>query len=139
MPAPTFKRLNHNWNAEPNAPAPRVIGNGSTLTLTFFLNHMVYQAREEEIGQLTFEQCSIWRLGAANDEGWFKGQCRYSRIAPDWGEFYEVLGNDDLQPHPDDWHTMSGVGSRHFLFYLRDETFECRAAEWKFTRGSGFT
>lgn len=78
----------------------------------------------------------MWRLGPANDEGWDMGQCRYSKIAPRWGEFYELLGDDDLQPQPSDWIMLPGVGNRHFLFYLRDHTFECMAGEWKFGRGA---
>lgn len=82
----------------------------------------------------------MWRLGAVNDEGWYTGQCRYSKIAPNWGEFYELLGEDDLRFKPTDWHALAPLisGQRHFIFYFRDETFECIAADWMFERGNGF-
>lgn len=74
-------------------------------------------------------------MGDTNDEGWYRGQCRYSRIAPAWGEFYEIEGPDPLRDVPSDWHMLSPIveRTRHFLFYFRDETFECLAADWRFT------
>lgn len=132
----TFKRLNDDWNAEPNAPNEEVVVSGTSVRLTFFLNPWAYKADEEEKGCLTFEHCSMWRLGSINDEGWYRGQCRYSKIAPAWGEFYELLGNDDQRLQPDDWHKIMPLTPkcRHFLFYLRDSTFECFAAAWQFDR-----
>lgn len=138
MSNPTFKRLNDDWNAEPNAPCEEVAVSGSTVRLTFFLNPWAYEAEEDEKGCLTFEQCSIWRLGSTNDEGWYAGQCRYSKAAPAWGEFYELLGEDDQRLKPTDWRELTTLvpEKRHFLFYLRDNTFECFAAEWRFERGA---
>ena len=131
-----FKRLNDDWNAEPNAPYEEVTVRGTTVRLTFFLNQWDYMAGEEEKGRLTFEQCSMWRLGATNDEGWYAGRCRYGQAAPDWGEFYELLGDDDQRFTPADWHELAQLEpqARHFLFYLRDNTFECFASMWRFER-----
>jgi len=133
---PIFKRLNHDWNAEPNAPDPKVEVSGPTVRISFFLNPWLYAADEGEKGGLIFERCSGWRLGPTNDHGWFMGQCRYSKIAPAWGEFYELIGDDKHQLLPTDWHEIGPLWpqGRHFLFYLRDETFECFATEWRFER-----
>lgn len=138
MPSPTFKRLNDGWNAEPNAPREEVTVRGSTVRLTFFLNPQAKEAGEDEEGCLTFERCSMWRLGWTNDEGWYAGHCRYSEAAPAWGEFYELIGGDDLRPKPADWCLLTPFtpDQRHFLFYLRDSTFERFAAEWRFERGA---
>ena len=131
-----FLHLNETWNAEPNDPAPEVHLNGSEVTLQFHLNPWAYEAASDEQGLLTFSGCSEWRLGSTNDEGWYRGHCRYSGIAPSWGEFYEIVGTDPLAHKPTDWKAtgQSCTGKRHFLFYLRDETFECFADEWGFTR-----
>jgi hypothetical protein len=136
----TFKRLNEGWNAEPNAPDPHVTVSGSMVRLTFFLNPWAYKAGEDEKGRLTFEHCSIWRLGSTNDEGWYSGQCRYSKVAPSWGEFYELLGEDELRLDATGWRELAQLTpeQRHFLFYLRDQTFECFASEWKFERGGQY-
>ncbi len=68
-------------------------------------------------------------------EGWYRGQCRFSGIAPEWGEFYEVEGDLLLAQEPNDWKAGLAKeprqGSRHFLFYMRDETFECDAIDWR--------
>lgn len=111
--------------------------NGSVLTLSFLPNPRAHAAKQWQRSVLTFEDCDKWRLGPTNDEGWYAGQCRYSRIAPRWGEFYEIIGTDDLKDLPDDWivPAVRGNGSRHFLFYFRDETFECLASNWACSEG----
>lgn len=137
MSGPTFNQLNHGWNAEPNAPDPIVEVQGTTARLSFLLNPFQFHADAEEVAELTFIGTYQWRLGPTNDEGWYRGQCRYSGVAPKWGYFYEILGEDALRSAPLDWQRVPGCGSvgRHFLFYLRDETFECLADEWTFRRG----
>ena len=137
MTKPTFQHLNHGWNAEPNDPSPSVTLQDGDLDLRFLLNTFAYLAQEGQCGLLTFHDVAQWRLGPTNDEGWYRGQCRYSRVAPDWGEFHELTGPDDCGPLPDDWHLLvpPNPSHRHFLFYLRDNTFECMAQAWRFTRG----
>jgi hypothetical protein len=136
MPIPIFKRLNEGWNADPNVPDGKVAVSGDMVRLSFFLNPYEFDAFEGEMGALAFEHCSMWRLGPTNDEGWYMGQCRYSRTAPAWGEFYELSGEDDQRLTPADWHQFvpTPLNRRHFLFYLRDNTFECFAADWRFER-----
>jgi hypothetical protein len=130
-----FRQQNHDWNAEPNAPAPVAVRQGSDLLLRFTLNAFRFkQFAEDETGILRFVDCTRHRLGVTNDEGWYRGQCRFSRYAPAWGEFYEISGAASSLGEPDDWIVSSPdkAGSRHFLFYFRDETFECFAAAWLF-------
>lgn len=131
-----FKHLNKDWNAQPNAPNEQVTLNGTSLLLTFYLNPWAYEAMEREVGCLTFAHCSKWRLGGTNDEGWYRGQCRYGKAAPAWGQFYEVFGAEDQRSTGVDWSELTPTSpeKRHFLFYLRDETFECFAEDWHFTR-----
>src|SRR4051812_47585172 len=129
-----FMRLNDGWNAYPNGSESTVALDGDTLTFRFELNPFVFDdVREGDIGLLIFSRCSRWRLGRTNDEGWFKGQCRYSGRAPAWGEFYELVGRDPVRDLPDDWHRVGPdrPSLRHFLFYLKDETFECMADDWR--------
>ena len=131
--ATQFRQLNHGWNAEPNAPDPSVQIEGHDVVLTFLANAFQFPAFSE--GQrlrLRFTDARRYRLGQPNDEGWSRGQCRFSGEAPAWGEFYEVSGDRKLQLSPNDWQTVGGVRppGRHFLFYFRDETFECEADDW---------
>ncbi|MGE3832819.1 MAG: hypothetical protein AB7F76_17655 [Parvibaculaceae bacterium] len=133
---PIFVQLNIDWNADPNVPFPEVFVKDSEVRLWFLLNHFAYEAEKGEAGILVFNGCSAWRLGSENDEGWYLGQCRYSRLAPAWGQFYELRGDDDLRDLPDDWQVPHprGNGQRHFLFYMRDDMFECLALDWRLER-----
>ncbi|MDN5001970.1 hypothetical protein ACFQZO_13840 [Bradyrhizobium sp. GCM10027634] len=131
----SFRKLNEGWNAEPNAPWPHVAISGHDVLLSFLLNPFQFTSfAEEDQGILRFSNCVRYRLGATNDEGWSRGQCRYSKLAPRWGEFYEIAGCDPHMMDPIDWELVGGTStsSRHFLFYFRDETFECMAADWTF-------
>lgn len=128
-----FFRLNAAWNADPNVPEPRIERAGDDILLQFAVRDAALSvSRENDLGMLRFLNCGRYRLGKTNDEGWYRGQCRYSSIAPAWGEFYEITGDDPLRDQPDDWVICDGSpqGARHFLFYFRDETFECFARDW---------
>lgn len=82
---------------------------------------------------LRFEGCSQYRVTPINDHGWYGGQCRFSALAPAWGEFYEITGDtrDGLAPEP--WLAGPGTGKRHFYFYFRDEALELKAQDWSFS------
>lgn len=126
-----FLRLNNDWNAEPNAPAPSVTRSDNDVLLEFRLNPFQFRKfREGDRGRLVFRSCWRYRLGGTNDEGCYLGQCRFSKVAPAWGEFYEVQGDLKLQSSPEDWVVLGPeprAPAKHFLFYLRDKTFECDA------------
>ncbi|MGE0535081.1 MAG: hypothetical protein AB7O68_08910 [Pirellulales bacterium] len=130
-----FVRLNHGWNAEPNAPHVDVGVVGSNLLVSFRANP--YQFPSFECGQVICLQFTdVWRYAITdvNDEGWCLGQCRFSKIAPSWGEFYEVSGDLHLESFAGKWKLVAespASNLRHFLFYFRDETFECDAVSWK--------
>jgi len=108
-----------------------------TLILSFYLNPWIFpEFKLGDVGELTFSDCWRYRLGPTNDEGWWRGQCRFSRRAPEWGEFYEVAGDLRLERLASDAWTIiderTSEETRHFLFYFKDETFECDAAGWSF-------
>jgi hypothetical protein len=131
----TFTQLNHGWNAQPNAPFPEVRVDGDTVTLEFSANPYQYPSfTDGQRLRLVFRR--VWRYGlsSVNDEGWYMGQCRFSGIAPAWGEFYEVSGDLRLEECKIEWKNVTqepGADYRHYLFYLRDGTFECDAISWE--------
>jgi hypothetical protein len=134
-----FTKLNENWNADPNSPVPIVEIHEKYILLTFAMNpYGNQQFKVGDVGKITFYNCSKYRLGATNDEGWYRGQCRFSKIAPAWGEFYKVSGNLKLADCPADWVEVGqeSEGLSHFLFYFRDNTFECNARDWKLEIGT---
>jgi hypothetical protein len=133
----TFLKLNEDWNAEPNAPFEHVELVQPDVILRFHLNHWRFnQFSPTDVGALTFSKCSRWRLGIENMDAFALRQpsSRYWQLAPAWGEFYEIVGDDPLRDGPDDWSRVGAdtARSRHFLFYLRDNTFECMAEDWAF-------
>ncbi len=128
---PSFVQLNIGWNAEPNAPSPQACLEGEDVILRFQMNSFRFpDFHTEERGFLRFVNCSQFRLGPTNDEGWYLGQCRFSRLAPNWGDFYAISGDPRSVDGPADWIAVEGhraTNRTHFLFYFRDETFECVA------------
>src|SRR5439155_26549429 len=91
---PEFLQLNVEWNAEPNSPEPRVKVQGFDIILRFYVNPFQFREFEaDEFGFLRFVNCARYRVGPTNDEGWYRCQCRFRQIAPNWGAFYEVLGD----------------------------------------------
>ena len=134
-----FERQNIGWNAEPNAPYPNTEVVDRDLLLTFYVNPYQYpRFHEDEIGILRFLNCTKYRVGPTNDEGWYRGQCRFSELAPGWGEFYEVTKDAELLNAPNQWRVIQATGGmgKHYLFYFRDVTFECIADGWKFEPGA---
>lgn len=131
-----FVQLNQGWNAEPNAPEPHVSVDGSSVSISFYLNASLFSRfTEGDRATLRFENCERYRIGPTNDEGWYMGKCRFSQQAPGWGEFYAVAGEPDLLLQPTDWIKLSPRGgsesAKHYLFYFRDQTFECVADRWE--------
>lgn len=134
MTKTTFMKLNQGWNAEPNAPHPHFVIDESDLWLWFYPNRVAFEVPDEIAAlHLKFSDCSRFRFTSVNDEAWYKGDCRFSEIAPEWGEFYEVSGDFLEYQVSTPWIIMESRGKpvRNFLFYFRDETFECSAANWK--------
>ena len=129
---PRFHKLNEGWNAEPYTPNPVIEIQDRDLVLRFLVNAFQFTEFEEgEIGALRFMRCARYRLGPADDDGWYGGQCRFSKLAPEWGEFYMVQGDAALLDAPQDWQTIvpPGGSGLHFLFYFRENTFECVAEQ----------
>jgi hypothetical protein len=135
MNSTEFRQLNSGWNAEPNAPDPKIRISSGNLVLSFELNAFQYpQFSEGQVGHLRFRNVRRFRIGQTNDEGWYAGQCRFSGLAPKWGEFYEVTGDLKLEKCSSAWIEVENTiqATHHYLFYFRDSTFECDAESYEF-------
>ena len=126
-----FEQLNIGWNAEPNAPELQVKIKGTDVLIEFYLNTFAFEKfTQEDKVRINFYNCLQYRLGPPNDEGFYCfGQSRYKKHGVKWGEFYLV--------HNSNWQTdfpapvklgASKNNMKHYLFYFRDETFECIAS-----------
>jgi hypothetical protein len=129
----SFIQLNVDWNAEPNAPKLAASLDGRDVILQFDVNPFIFpEFKTGERATLRFVDGSQFRLGPTNDEGWYRGQCRFSGVAPRWGEFYAIVGDPSSLDGPKDWTVITAESvthQTHFLFYFRDSTFECVAAQ----------
>lgn len=135
-----FTKVTIDWNAEPNAPETIINVEGDTVTLEFYLNYFVHdQFKEGDRGRITFSNCHKYYFGGPNDEGYVMGQHRYSDAELPFGQLY-VLKTD--------WKTDFPVNSKilnvniepkelhHFIFFLKERTFECVATDYRFERVS---
>lgn len=132
-----YKKLNDNWNAEPNAPYPKISIINNKLIVEFYLNPFIFKnISEGQKGRLTFINCNIYRLGSTNDEGFYKNQFRYSPRDIPWGEFYLLLNSDWANSFPEDKiilnSRLKSDDLKHYLFFFRDNTFECIAESYNF-------
>ena len=65
------------------------------------------------------------------------GQCRFSKLAPKWGEFYEIRGDKLDHLIPETWNKTGLPDGLKYLFYLRDSTFECQANSFEYISDLG--
>lgn len=126
-----FEQLNLGWNAEPNAPEVEITVLGNDVIVVFFLNAFLYdEFNEGDKAKLTFHDCMQYRCGNPNDEGFYiYGQSRFKSFGVKWGEFYLVRGSNWKEEFPDLIFVSNQPHDRlnHYLFYFKDETFECIA------------
>ena len=103
------------------------------MVLRFDVNSLQFpEFRTDDKSALRFVDCSRFRLGETNDEGFYLGQCRFTGLAPEWGEFYAVVDEPRSVDGPNDWVILkatSALRRTHFLFDFRDCTFECVARD----------
>lgn len=131
-------KLNDNWNANPNDPDPIIEVRGTDLYLEFYLNPFIYShINEGQRGLLIFKDCNIYRLGSPNDHGFYLKQFRYGPDEIEWGEFYELANSDWQINFPDDKiiigeNISNSSHLKHYLFFFRDNTFECIAGGYEF-------
>lgn len=129
----TFEQLNIGWNAEPNAPDLKITVADTDVVIEFYLNDFAYENfSKEDKARIIFHNCYQYRNGAPNDEGFYiYNQSRYKKYSVRWGEFYLVHNSDWREYFPEP--IRIGVlhdNLQHYLFYFKDETFECIASSY---------
>lgn len=129
-----FEQLNEGWNAEPNVPDVLISVIEHNIIVQFYLNAFAFPAFSEgDTAKLTFHNCLKYRLGPPNDEGFYRfGQSRFKKYGVKWGEFYLVNDSDWQECFPDaiEVSNQRTENLQHFLFYFRDDTFECIAGSY---------
>lgn len=128
-----FEQLNIGWNAEPNAPELQIKVVDTDVVIEFYLNAYMYeQFCKGDKARIVFHDCLQYRNGYPNDEGFYSyGQSRFKKYGVKWGEFYKVKNSNWKKEFPNPIVVNETKAKRnHYLFYFRDETFECIATSY---------
>lgn len=128
-----FEQLNVGWNAEPNSPELKIEVVNNDVVIEFYLNTFMFESfLEGNKGRLVFHNCLQYRIGLPNDEGFFcYGQSRFKKYGVQWGEFYLVHNSNWEIEFPNPIKVgNTDTKMNHYLFYFKDETFECIASDY---------
>ncbi|EPR71293.1 hypothetical protein [Cyclobacterium qasimii] len=127
-----YFQITSDWNADPVSPEVQLEINGDHLIMEILVNHLVFDDFEEgDKAKIIFQYCSIYSLNHCNDEGYYYGQYRTNPNELPWGEFYEIKrGLDRKFPDPITIVNKETEGKRHYVFFFKDETFECLADDF---------
>lgn len=133
-----YIKLNNNWGAEPNVPEVQLKIEGNTIFLEFFLNDEDTEedTEEDKKSVLKFSNCHKYSFNSMNDEGYYLGQYRYKYTELPWGEFYKIETNweSDFPESSIELKELLNKDSlSHFIFFFRDNTFECVAENYEFS------
>ncbi|MBL7869463.1 MAG: hypothetical protein JNM71_15715 [Flavobacterium lindanitolerans] len=140
MNTPIFKKLNNDFDADPNAPDPKISLLGNHVVLSFSLNSFLWDnVSEGETGTLTFLNCLQYRLGKPDSDSYHR--YRYYQSDVEYFDFYLVENSTWIKDFPIDKkiHNSSILNEfrsklKHFVFFFRDNTFECVATGYSFGR-----
>lgn len=125
-----FIKISTDWNADPVSPEVDLKADNADLIMDVFLNYFVFSKFSEgDRVKIRFKNCSKYSLNICNDEGYFYGQYRIKHDELPWGEFYELKsGVDRNLPAPVTKIQEDSEDNNHYIFFFKDETFECLAS-----------
>jgi hypothetical protein len=128
-----YVQISTDWNADPVSPEIDLKVDGTDLTMDIYLNHDAFDNfTEGDKARIRFKNCSEYSLNTCNDEGYYYRQYRTNPNELPWGEFYEIKsGLDRNYPEPIVKIQSDNINKRHFIFFFKDETFECHASEFE--------
>lgn len=136
-----YFKITSDWNADPVSPGMDLEIIGNDLVMEIFVNYLVYDNyKEGDKAKITFENCSEYSLNTCNDEGYYYGQYRTNPNELPWGEFYEISNglNRDF-PEPVVRLQGGNENKKHFMFFFKDETFECLASDFSIEHITGIS
>jgi hypothetical protein len=136
---PTYIKLNLDFDVEPNAPSPKISTNGSSLNLSFLLNPFLWDnVEDDEQADLLFHDIQKYRLGRPGSDN-FRDYRYYDAGIDNYG-FYQINNSNWKKDFPIDEKIISEESIdtkgefKHYVFFFRDNTFECIAKDFKFVR-----
>ena len=132
-----YEKLNNRWNAKPNSPNLSIDVEDNCAELTFDLNPFKFNYIDEgDKGSLEFQEVYKFFSGSVNDEGYYKGNHRYTNDQLPWGEFYELFDSNWETIFPKSANIISNDVEkselRHFIFFLKEQEVECLCEDYFF-------
>lgn len=132
-----IQKLNKNWSAEPSVPLETIKRTDDGIEVNFLLNSLPYEYIEEgEKGKLEFYDVYAYRKTASNLEEISKRKIPLKVDQIPLGDFYELLDSKWKTDFPTDKIVVDESKKtsklRHFLFFLKDSTFECLASDYSY-------
>jgi len=133
-----WTKLNTTFDADP-VDSPRVLAGERGVQVIIWMNPSEeHDVLEGEKAEIYFRGAHCFRVGSPNDEGFYRGQCRFSKSGLPWGAFYELHESGWETTFPVDKRIISPASShanlKHYLWHFHDETFECIAEYYEFRR-----
>lgn len=127
-----YIQITKDWNADPVSPEIELKVDGIDLIMDIYLNHFQFDKYQEgDKVKIRFKNCAEYSLNTCNDEGFYYGQYRIKPTELEWGEFYEIKnGLDRKLPNPIKRIQNDNSDRKHFIFFFKDETFECLASDY---------
>jgi hypothetical protein len=127
-----YIQITKDWNADPVSPEIELKEDGIDLIMNIYLNHFQFDNYQEgDKVKIRFKNCVEYSLNTCNDEGFYYGQYRIKPTELEWGEFYEIKsGLDRKLPNPVKKIQNDNSDRKHFIFFFKDETFECIASDF---------
>ena len=147
-----FKKLNNNYQPDPNIASPDVELAGDKLLLSFPLNYHLYDRyKEDQYGTIIFNDCFMYRVGDPNDEGFFIDPKNPGRMRNNsrWNitDFPQLEFHNFYLVENSDWQTNFGPDPiitkavqseikdpeklNHYLFLMKEGSFECIARSYE--------
>lgn len=131
-------KLNKHYESDPNVSSPKIRVDQKNLILSFELNYFKFPFKEDQIGEIIFNNCYSYQSGKPNDEGFYlKDNPLWNKENfPDieWNCFYEVHGVPDSYVQNfkavDENQNTSLTKLKHYVFFMKEETFECLAESY---------
>lgn len=127
-----YIQITKGWNAHPVSPEIQLKIDGIDLIVDIYLNYFKFNKYQKgDKVKILFKNCTEYSLNNCNDEGYYYGQYRTNPNELPWGEFYEIKsGLDRKLPTPIKKIQNNNLDKKHFIFFFKDQTFECFASEY---------
>ena len=127
-----YIQITKDWNADPVSPEIKLKVDGIDLIMDIYLNHFQFDKYQEgDKVKIRFKNCAEYSLNTCNDEGFYYGQYRIKPTELEWGEFYEIKSRLDRKlPNSIKKIQNDNLDRKHFIFFFKDETFECLASDY---------